>query len=427
MTGPNHLVGGVVFTGVFSSFFSLNIFEKPQYLAVTMFCALLADIDHKRGILGRTFSFTRLPQFIERRYGHRTITHSLIFYLSLGFIIALFESFLSINSNYTIIYFLAYGSHLVFDMMTVSGVPLFFPFKKNPCVLPANPDLRLRVKDLKSESIVFVCFLAIGLFCYPLMVQGFWTTYNRSFGTLEHLLREYSSAEDFLLVDYDFQRRGERKRGKAILLHSERSKAVLFDSNKVFLITADMKVNEVLPSHTGDKRREKQHYFYAISSDSLSKLTADKVIISADFQASKKVGYWQGANYHQSQIINLDYCFNPSFQVISDTNKTAELNALELKLIDLKEQRSKILEEKEEYKAILSELQTLNANFEGMRLSDQEKAVERLKTLRRRKEDFNYSHISTEKIEKQIEHLQEEINRHDEINYTGKLINFVGL
>jgi inner membrane protein len=31
-------------------------------------------------------------------------------------------------------------SHLIFDMVTLAGIPLFYPFYKNPCVLPANPE-----------------------------------------------------------------------------------------------------------------------------------------------------------------------------------------------------------------------------------------------------------------------------------------------
>ena len=265
MTGPNHLVGGTVFTGVFCSFWDINIFSKPWYLVAVFVVALLPDIDHKQGILGRTLSFTRLPQYIERNYGHRTITHSFVCYIGLGLLVWAAESFLSDYRAFTAIFFFAYASHLIFDMMTVSGVPLFFPFKKNPCVLPANPDYRLKVKDLKSESIVFVCFLGIGIFCFPLMSQGFWTSYNRAFGTLEHLFREYNQSKDFLMVDYDYLSHGEQQKGKGLLLHSEKSKAILFKDDKVFEINSAMKINQVLPTHTTNPRKEKEYFFYNIS------------------------------------------------------------------------------------------------------------------------------------------------------------------
>lgn len=152
MSGANHVTGGLVFTGVFCSFWDVNIFSSPWFIVCTLAFSALPDIDHTKSTLGKVFSFTQLPQYIDRNFGHRTITHSLLAYSLLGVFIYILESILSENHIITLIYSFAYLSHLIFDMMTLSGVPLFFPFKKNPCVVPGNPDFRLRVSDLKSEK-----------------------------------------------------------------------------------------------------------------------------------------------------------------------------------------------------------------------------------------------------------------------------------
>ena len=141
-------------------------------------------------------------------------------------------------------------SHLIFDMMTVSGVPLLFPYKKNPCVLPANKDFRLKVADYKSESLIFVLFLGLGLFCYPLMKNGFWTSYNRTFGTLEHLHKEHVVAQDVLKVEYDFISKGEHKIGTGIVITSGKSKALIFSDNELFEIDENMKINKMTPDHS---------------------------------------------------------------------------------------------------------------------------------------------------------------------------------
>ena len=423
MTGVNHLVGGVVYTGVFCSFSDINIFEKPWYLVATMFFSLLADIDHKQGIIGRTFSFTKIPQFIERRYGHRTITHSLIFYLGLGVFVYLLELLLPVLKGITTIYFLAYSSHLIFDMMTVSGVPLLFPFKKNPCVLPANPDYRLRVKDLKSESVVFTIFLGIGLFCYPLMTQGFWTTYNKSFGTLDHLHREYSKSTDIINVDYDYLSHGENHTGEGRLVFCEKSKAYLFTKeNEVLKLGDDETIKAVIPTHTGILRKELEYFFYDISADSLSQLFRDKVILLGEFQSNKKVAYFNDKEYKESNVIKLEYAYNPSFEIREDTTHSNERKQLEIKLIELKEKMRSSEREKIEFKAICKELKELNSTYHSLTLSKQESVLNRLKSLRSKKENYSFSGETTEKIEKQIEQLLEEINSHENIYFTGKLV-----
>jgi inner membrane protein len=328
MTGPNHIVGGTVFTGLFCSFWNINIFSNPWYIVVTLFCSILADIDHKKSPLGAVFSFTGLPQYLDRNYGHRTITHSLFLYIPLGGLISVVESFLNTEKTYTVIYFLAYGSHLIFDMMTISGVPLLFPYKKNPCVLPANKDFRLKVADYKSEALIFVLFLGLGLFCYPLMKNGFWTSYNRSFGTLEHLHKEHVVAEDVIKVEYDFISKGEHKIGTGIVITSGKSKALIFSDNVLFEIDKNMKINKMTLDHTGLKWKEKEVYFYNINEDSINNILTKKVILSTDFQCSHKASFWNGKNHKESNVIKLENIYNPSLEVSNHKIKKKAIKQL---------------------------------------------------------------------------------------------------
>ena len=73
MKAPNHIVGGYVFTGLVSSLLGWNIFTDPVLLGVTFLGSLMPDIDHPRSLLGR--SFFPISKVINRRFGHRTITH----------------------------------------------------------------------------------------------------------------------------------------------------------------------------------------------------------------------------------------------------------------------------------------------------------------------------------------------------------------
>jgi len=68
--------------------------------------------------------------------------------------------------------------------------------------VPGNPEHRLRVRDFRSELTVFCVFIISFVFLKPLILQGFWTTYNRSFGTHKHLYSEYRKSTTLLDVTY---------------------------------------------------------------------------------------------------------------------------------------------------------------------------------------------------------------------------------
>lgn len=55
---------------------------------------------------------------------HRTITHSLLFLLISSVLVGIF------NIDMAILWFIAYGLHLIADSFTKMGVPFFYPFIK---------------------------------------------------------------------------------------------------------------------------------------------------------------------------------------------------------------------------------------------------------------------------------------------------------
>ena len=186
MQNFNHVAGGFAFAGIFGSFAEVNVFERFDTMAVVWIAAVLPDIDHTKSIIGK--SVYPLAKWIQTRYGHRTITHSLWFYIAVVCLTKGADNLFHLN--YTLIVALAMGSHLIFDMCTKLGVPIFYPFSRRPAVLPANRDMRLSSTDFRSEAILFIAFCCLNVFSYPLMAAGFWSKYNKSFSTWEHYGRE---------------------------------------------------------------------------------------------------------------------------------------------------------------------------------------------------------------------------------------------
>jgi inner membrane protein len=77
MSGTNHIAGGLLFTGIFASFWNINIFSDAGLLGLTVLGSVLPDIDHTKSPIGKLF--WPLSRYLDTRYGHRTITHSLLF------------------------------------------------------------------------------------------------------------------------------------------------------------------------------------------------------------------------------------------------------------------------------------------------------------------------------------------------------------
>jgi len=277
MTAPVHVVGGIVITGITAAMADINILENPMYLVTTIFASMLPDIDHGKSPIGKLFFFISKP--IGDRYGHRTITHSFACLFVLTGIVSFITSQFTEGMSYGTVFFIAYFSHLFLDMITVMGVPLFYPFWKNNCVIPGNPNNRFESGRLSTETGTFFFFIAMGIFMQPLMEQGFWTTYNRSFGTMRHLFSEFRKSDDLLQVDYLGNRGSEEIAGTGLLINAEENKATLVQDNNFFVLDGnDFVITEVIPTHTGRKYYFKNQTFINIDIDSLNKLSLDNLV-----------------------------------------------------------------------------------------------------------------------------------------------------
>ena len=292
MTSPNHIIGGIVITGLFGSFMNMNILASPWYIATTILASLLPDIDHTRSIIGKIFlPFSR---YLNRRYGHRTITHSLMMLIGLSLFLAYIEATFLHTSTYSKIFFLAYFSHLILDMMTVQGVPLLYPFLRNPCVMPGNPDMRFRTGNIRTETSIFCFFLLSAIFLQPLIKNGFWTQYNRFFGTPKHLASEYNKSDDALYVKYLIKQGTEEMRGEGYCIEASENKVVLLEENKFKTLDKERYViKETIPEHTGKELQFKTQHFINISVDSLNKIVADQDLKEINIQSSLPFRYYQ--------------------------------------------------------------------------------------------------------------------------------------
>ena len=90
--------------------------------------SIIPDIDEPNSKIGS--KVTGISKSTKAIFGHRTITHSLLGAIIFGLIVNYFVDFFSLPDFITTFFILGYLSHLLGDIFTISGVPLFYPLSK---------------------------------------------------------------------------------------------------------------------------------------------------------------------------------------------------------------------------------------------------------------------------------------------------------
>jgi inner membrane protein len=127
---------------------------------------VLPDVDLPPAKIGRLFWFVSVP--LERRFGHRTLTHSALMLLAVA---ALAAPLLAVQPLYYWAVIGGYWSHLWLDMLNVRGIDLFWPSPLR-VVTPGNRNWRLEVGS-KGEMVLLSGLLVAAAALYPLSHLGF--------------------------------------------------------------------------------------------------------------------------------------------------------------------------------------------------------------------------------------------------------------
>lgn len=144
--------------------------EAPQAtgLCCAALGALLPDADTPSSKAG--LCLYPLAVWLERRFGHRTVTHSLVGVA----IFALLIAPLLLLGGHAMLWWSAllcgYASHLLADAATKSGVPLLWPSRAR-FVCPGNDALRIKTGS-KAEVTLLACLFLLGALLIPFVHLG---------------------------------------------------------------------------------------------------------------------------------------------------------------------------------------------------------------------------------------------------------------
>ncbi|AIY06518.1 hypothetical protein Plano_2553 [Planococcus sp. PAMC 21323] len=120
MTGKTHIIGGIAASLAFAQ---VTNYDPLLLVGAGVVGAVIPDICHSGSKIGRTLP--ALSKIINRLFGHRTFTHSLLFLALAAFLLESFMTIEAISAGLLV----GMISHIVLDMATKRGVKLFFPFK----------------------------------------------------------------------------------------------------------------------------------------------------------------------------------------------------------------------------------------------------------------------------------------------------------
>ena len=194
MTLPTHLAfASVLYLG------GATLFGyKPDLIswALAAVACLLPDIDLPPSKIGRLFWFVSVP--LERRFGHRTLTHSLV---AIGAVMALSTPLGFVSPLYFWSAVGGYWSHLWIDMLNIRGVDLFWPAPVR-LVTPGNRNWRLAVGS-KGEMGLLAGLLALTVALYPLSHRGFRDALQALLKSFDMAVEQYARVSGTHWYDLD--------------------------------------------------------------------------------------------------------------------------------------------------------------------------------------------------------------------------------
>ncbi|MCZ2259550.1 metal-dependent hydrolase [Sporosarcina sp. G11-34] len=158
MTGKTHIVGGIAASLAYAQ---IGNHDPLIMLGAGIIGALLPDICHGGSKIGRKLPL--LSKLINMLFGHRTLTHSLLFLVIVAWLLNSFIPNEAVKAGILA----GMVSHYLLDMATKNGIKLLFPIQ-----MTVRFPLTTKTGS-KVESIVF-SLLTLVSFYYGFESLGYY-------------------------------------------------------------------------------------------------------------------------------------------------------------------------------------------------------------------------------------------------------------
>ena len=276
MLAPTHSVFGIFLTLVILAFFGVQWGLHWTIILVAIIGSIIPDIDHPRSVIGRIFY--PISSRLERAFGHRTFTHSLI-----GWAVASFAFGVLIISSILIFGFvwnlefriwdlairwisafsISYFSHLILDMFTRRGSQMLWPDPGRD-VIPRDPRYRT-TSGSKFELIIFIAMVFLMFLAFPISKYGVSSSFRWLIATPSSAIEEFKSMKTRAYIDFKgyFESTKQPVQGTAEILDTDHKKLIVLYS----------------PLVKGEMSEGQRGFVYTLNEEHTADITASKAKI----------------------------------------------------------------------------------------------------------------------------------------------------
>lgn len=172
MLYKTHIAGGLALGYILFSkvpMLNVDITESKTLIIITsglVLGSLFPDIDHRNSYLSRKIK--PISSITSKIFKHREFTHSIVGTLLFYYLLSSILGKTNIEAMYSTMFIEAFIigviSHIVLDMLTVSGVVLFYPMYKKRIGIQMFSNNKSKMES--KEMMVMVSFIIIALITY---------------------------------------------------------------------------------------------------------------------------------------------------------------------------------------------------------------------------------------------------------------------
>lgn len=330
MLAPTHSAFGIFLTLIILSVFGVQESLHWTILLMAVIGSIMPDLDHPKSAVGRVFSFISVP--LDRRFGHRTITHSLfgwgvasgIAALLIGSGWAIDHTFLqthfpllSVSPHLAIRWLAAFSigyiSHVLLDMVNPRGVQLFWPDETRD-LISRSPAFRPE-SGSKAEILICAALVCLMFLSFPISKYGIMTSLRWLLATPESAIAEFKTASTKTYVEFDgiFAQTRIPIHGTAEVLDAKNKRLIVVLNGHVYSISDEVSADIISKSVRVQKTKEPvsitRRTFEDKTKDELLAAVPDNAFISGTVQLPKDLvlHYLPNSITQTGQQLNLTF------------------------------------------------------------------------------------------------------------------------
>lgn len=253
MLAPTHSVFGIFLTLTILAVFGVQWGLHWTIIFFSVLGAIMPDIDYPRSVIGRLFY--PISSRLERKFGHRTITHSFIGWaissvifaflvlfgiFIFGFILKFEVGGLDLWPRWIAAFSLSYFSHLVLDMFNRRGSQMLWPDPSRD-VIPRNPKYRPE-SGSKAEILIFLILLFLMFLSFPISKYGLASSIRWLLATPGAAIDEFASLKTHAYLDFKGYFEGTKQdvEGVGEILDVDHKRLVMLYKGNIYTLSNDL-------------------------------------------------------------------------------------------------------------------------------------------------------------------------------------------